>query len=88
MIDLNNGFLYGFHHRPEYVADCFMKLITECDNGAAMAVVKDGPFLVPDTSTFYVIAAAIFGKIANKARVYHGMIRSNHYLVGASKLHI
>ena len=52
--------------RPEYVADCFMKLITECDNGAAMAVVKDGPFLVPDTSTFYVIAATIFGKIANK----------------------
>ena len=67
MIDLNNGFLYGFHHRPEYVADCFMKLITECDNGAAMAVVKDGPFLVPDTSTFYVIAATILGKIANKA---------------------
>ena len=57
------------YHRPEYVADCFMKLVTECDNGAAMAVVKDGPFLVPDTSTFYVIAAAIFGKIANKARV-------------------
>jgi len=52
---------------PEFVGDCFLKLVKCGENGAAMAVVKDcPPFIVTDYSKQMVQAMALGAVFANK----------------------
>ena len=60
---------------PEHVANGFYKLVTECQNGDVMAVIKDTPyFIVPDDAevkvTMLVIIAMIVGKITGSKLIY------------------
>jgi len=65
---------------PEYVAENFYRVITTCGNGAVLAIVKNGPFLIPDTSTTYVIAMGLLTKLTKKMlggqvlQIWHQMV--------------
>merc|ERR550519_168865 len=65
---------------PEYVAENFYRVVTTCGNGAVLAIVKEGPFMVPDTSTTYVIVMGLLTKLSQKLlsgqvlQVWHQLI--------------
>ena len=45
---------------PEHVAEGFYRLVTQCENGSAMAVIKDVPYiLVPDYNIFPMIMSMV-----------------------------
>ena len=47
----------------EYVAEGFYKLVTECDNGSVMMVMKHTPFtIIPDTANFKVFGMILLAK--------------------------
>jgi len=51
---------------PEFVADGFMKLVTRCNNGEAMVIVKDvPPFIYGDWSKEWTLCLATGSKIFN-----------------------
>merc|ERR1712080_322189 len=52
--------------KPDYVAGCMMKVITECSNGTVLAITKDGTFNVPNTTTIYTLATVVINKLASK----------------------
>jgi len=51
---------------PEYVAENFYRMVKSCGPGAVLAITKEGSFLVPDTSTGYVIATSLLAKLSKK----------------------
>ena len=60
---------------PKHVANGFYKLVTECQNGDVMAVIKDTPyFIVPDDAelkvTMLAVIAMIIGKITGNKLIY------------------
>jgi len=51
---------------PEFVADGFIKLVTRCNNGDAIVIVKDvPPFIYSDNSTEWVKFLALGSKLAS-----------------------
>ena len=51
----------------EFVAEGFMKLLTECSNGSVMVIQKDSPFiLMPDGSKPLVLAMSRLSKMIGK----------------------
>merc|ERR1719362_1413413 len=53
---------------PDYVAEGFTKLVTACENGSVLMVIKDTPFtIVPDTALFklggMVMTSKLLGKV-------------------------
>ena len=67
---------------PEHVAEGFYRLVTECENGSAMAVMKDVPYmLVPDYNVFPMImsmalVAKLFGKVMEPK-----VVTANHHIM-------
>merc|ERR1711872_673897 len=67
---------------PEHVAEGFYCLVTECENGSAMAVMKDVPYmLVPDYNVFPMImsmalVAKLFGKVMGPK-----VVTANHHIM-------
>merc|ERR1711887_262524 len=59
---------FGGMMTPEYVAEGFYRLVTQCSNGSAMAVLKGLPYiLVPDYNIFPMLATIIMlAKIVEK----------------------
>ena len=60
---------------PKHVANGFYKLVTECQNGDVMAVIKDTPyFIVPDDAevriTILVLMAMLIGRITGNKIIY------------------
>jgi len=52
---------------PEFVAEGFFRLLTQCDNGACMVVFKDTPyFLVPEFSKPIILMLAAMSKLVEK----------------------
>lgn len=52
---------------PEYVAEGFYRLLTQCGNGATMVILKDFPYIVmPDYSKPTVLALAGVAKLIGK----------------------
>lgn len=52
---------------PEYVAEGFLRLVTQCGNGSAMAVLKGFPYLlVPDSSESLIKGMAIMAKLMER----------------------
>lgn len=52
---------------PEYVAEGFYRLLTQCGNGATMVILKDFPYIVmPDYSRPTVLALAGVSKLIGK----------------------
>jgi len=52
---------------PEHVAKGFYKLVTECENGQIMAVLKNVPFLLmPDDSQLKVMVLVMMAKLVGK----------------------
>ena len=51
----------------EFVAEGFMKLLTECSNGSVMLVQKDSPYiLIPDSNKPLVLAMSRLAKMIGK----------------------
>ena len=56
---------------PEYVADAFLLLVKECENGAVLAVdPKVKPFVYPDQSFVFFIAYKLAIKFLLKVRTF------------------
>ena len=60
---------------PRHVAEGFYKLVTECQNGDVMAVIKNAPyFVIPDDAevkvTCLVLIALLIGKITGKKLIF------------------
>jgi len=52
---------------PEYVAEGFYRLVTQCSNGSAMAVLKGTPYIiVPDYNKPMIISIVMVAKILEK----------------------
>merc|ERR1711970_318946 len=68
--------------RPEYVAEGFYRLVTQCSNGSAMAVLKGLPYiLVPDYNIFPMLATIIIlAKIVEKI-LGPDVVNRNHQIV-------
>ena len=66
---------------PDYVAEGFYQLVTECTNGSVMVVMNHLPyFIVPDMGYIFLIVLAIASKLislTNGARA----VRTRHYLI-------
>ena len=67
---------------PEHVAEGFYRLVTKCDNGSAMAVMKGVPYLlVPDYNIFpMIMSMVIMAKIMDKI-FGPQVVTSNHQIV-------
>ena len=52
---------------PDYVAEGFTKLVTACENGSVLMVIKDTPFtIVPDTALFKLGGMVMTSKLIGK----------------------
>jgi len=52
---------------PEHVAEGFFRLLTECENGSALAIIKNVPYIsVPDYNVPLVTSIAIIAKLLEK----------------------
>ena len=67
---------------PEHVAEGFYHLVTQCENGSAMVVLKGAPFmLVPDYNVFPMIMSMVMmAKILDKI-VGPQVVTRNHQIV-------
>ena len=65
---------------PEYVAEGFYRLVTQCDTGATLAVMGHSPYiLVPDTSITFIMTFVLLAKLCN--RIFApSVIKTNHLL--------
>ena len=53
---------------PEHVAEGFYRLVTQCENGSALAVMKNVPYmLIPDYSIPLIILLVALSKLVNKS---------------------
>eukprot|EP00091_Calanus_sinicus_P010801 TRINITY_DN24842_c0_g1_i1.p1 TRINITY_DN24842_c0_g1~~TRINITY_DN24842_c0_g1_i1.p1 ORF type:complete len:185 (-),score=52.26 TRINITY_DN24842_c0_g1_i1:120-674(-) len=67
---------------PEHVAEGFYRLVTQCENGSVMAILKGAPFiLVPDYNVFPMIMSMVMmAKIMDKI-FGPQVVTRNHQLV-------
>jgi len=72
---------------PEFVAEGFYRLVTQCSNGSAMAVMKDVPYtLIPDYNYFPMIAALVtLAKMMDKV-IAPQVVTTRHHILGFSLL--
>ena len=72
---------------PEFVAEGFYRLVTQCSNGSAMAVMKDVPYtLIPDYNYFPMIAALVtMARMMDKV-IAPQVVTSRHHILGFSLL--
>jgi len=76
---------YGGLMTPEYVAEGFFRLLTQCGNGATMVVLKDFPYIqMPDYNKPCVMTLAIVSKLVDK--VLSPQIVMGHHLIVALTL--
>ena len=68
---------------PEHVAEGFYRLVTQCENGSAMAVIKDVPYiLVPDYNIVPMIMSMVMmAKILDKI-FGPRVVTRNHQIAG------
>lgn len=65
---------------PDHVAEGFYRLVTQCENGSALAVMKDVPFmLIPDYSLPLLIVLVTLSKLVFKATGPQ-VVTGNHLL--------
>lgn len=58
---------FGGLMTPEYVAEGFYRLVTQCDTGSALAVMGHSPYiLVPDTSLTFIMTFVLLAKLCNR----------------------
>ena len=63
---------------PEYVAEGFYRLVTECDTGSAMAVMGHSPYiLVPDTSITFIKTFVLLAKLCDRM-FGPSVVKTNH----------
>ena len=67
---------------PEHVAEGFYRLVTQCENGSAMVVLKGAPFMIiPDYNVFPMIMSMVMmAKILDKI-VGPQVVTRNHQIV-------
>jgi NAD(P)-dependent dehydrogenase (short-subunit alcohol dehydrogenase family) len=67
---------------PRDVAVAFYKLVTQCQNGSVMAVIKDYPvYLIPDYGMIMVLGLGLISKIANKLSGGLEVVKPIHQLL-------
>ena len=60
--------------RPDFVADCFLKLVKTGSNGDAMVVLKNyPPFIYGDPSKQMITALAMGAKLTEKVNTYFSL---------------
>ena len=65
---------------PEYVAEGFYRLVTQCDTGSALAVMGHSPYiLVPDTSIAFIMTFVLLAKLCTKI-FGPSVVKTNHLL--------
>ena len=66
---------------PEHVAEGFYLLVTQCENGSAMAVLKGLPYiLVPDYKIFHMIMSMVtMAKILDK--IFEPQVVTSNYQI-------
>jgi len=71
---------------PEHVAEGFFRLVTECDNGSAMAVNKGCPYiLLPDCSIPLIVILVALSKLVTRA-LEPQVVTGRHLLAALSIL--
>jgi len=67
---------------PEHVAEGFYRLVTECENGSAMAIMPNIPYmLVPDYNVFPMIKSmALTSKFLGKL-MEPRVVTANHHIM-------
>ena len=65
---------------PEYVAEGFYLLVTQCDTGASLAVMGHSPYiLLPDTSIPTIMAFVLLAKLCDRLFGL-SVVKPNHLL--------
>ena len=65
---------------PEYVAEGFYRLVTQCETGSALAVMGHSPYiLVPDTSITAIMTFVLLAKLVNRM-FGPSVVTTNHML--------
>ena len=76
---------FGGLMTPEYVAEGFYRLLTQCGNGATMVVVKGCPYIqMPDYNKTVVLSLALVSRLVDK--VLSPQVVMGHHLVVALTL--
>jgi len=71
---------------PDHVAEGFYRLVTQCENGSALAVMKDVPYmLIPDYSLPLIILFVMLSKLVVRT-VQPQVVTGNHLLASLSLL--
>ena len=69
---------FGGLMTPEYVAEGFYRLVTQCDTGSAMAVMPNRPYIIfPDTSKLCIIGLVLLAKLCHKMFGV-SVVKTNH----------
>jgi len=71
---------FGGLMTPEYVAEGFYRLVTQCESGAAMSVMPDRPYTIfPDTSLASILGLVILAKLCH--RIFGvSVVKTNHLI--------
>ena len=73
---------------PEYVAEGFFRLLTQCGNGCTMVVLKDTPYIaMPDYGTGMVMIIALMSRLLEKL-VNPQVVLGQHLVVAFTTLFI
>jgi len=71
---------FGGLMSPEYVAEGFYRLVTQCETGSALAVMGHSPYiLVPDTSITAIMTFVLLAKLVNRM-FGPSVVTTNHML--------
>ena len=65
---------------PEFVAEGFYRLVTQCDSGAVMAVMPGLYFIFPDTSSPFVLGLVLLGRLCQRITGV-SVVNTNHLLL-------
>merc|ERR1712002_376026 len=72
---------FGGLMTPEYVAEGFYRLVTQCSNGSAMAVLKGSPYIiVPDYNKPMIISIVMMAKILEEV-LGPDVVTRNHQIL-------
>merc|ERR1712179_489451 len=72
---------FGGLMTPEYVAEGFYRLVTQCSNGSAMAVLKGSPYIIiPDYNQPMIISIVMMAKILQKV-LGPDVVTRNHQIL-------
>ena len=67
---------------PEFVAEGFYRLVTQCDSGEVMAVMPGIYFIYPDTSSPFIIALILLARLCRRITGSGaGVVNTNHLLI-------